>query len=80
MSKLTAIPVVISFVFVILALVYMPGTVTSKVKYVEKNNTSKDLKEDGIKIPLGVLSGTLCLLLIATVMILTKKPCPPLSL
>ena len=76
MSKYSAIPVVISFVFVILALVYMPGTVTSKVKYVRKDNYEKDLKEDGIQIPLGVLSGTLCLLLIAIVMILTQKPCP----
>jgi len=73
MSVKVAIPVIISFIFVIISLVYMPGTATSKNKYVRADDKTTPLKLSDVTIPVGLLSFSLCLLLVTIFLIFTSK-------
>jgi hypothetical protein len=70
---LPAIPVLISFIFVIVALVYTPGTVTSKVKYVHADDRTTPLGLKDVAVTVSVLSFTLLMLLISIVLIVMGR-------
>lgn len=58
-------PVVISFILVIIALVFTPGTVTSKTKYVHADDRTTKLELKDVSITVSTLSFTLLMLLIS---------------
>jgi len=70
---LPAITVFISFVLVIIALVYTPGTVTSKGKFVHASDKTTPLGLKDVAITVSVLSFTLLMLLISILLIVMGR-------
>jgi hypothetical protein len=70
MSIIAAIPVVISFILVIVALVFTPGTVTSKGKYLHADDRTTPLGLKDVAVTVSVLSFTLLMLIISIVLIM----------
>jgi hypothetical protein len=68
MSVLPAIPIVISFILVIVALVFTPGTVTSKGKFIHADGKTP-LGLSDVSVTVSTLSFTLLLLIISIVLI-----------
>lgn len=69
MSVLPAIPIVFSFILVIVALVFTPGTVTSKGKFIHADDGKTPLGLSDISVTVSTLSFTLLLLIISIVLI-----------
>jgi len=65
------------FLFVMLSLVYTPGTATNKHKYTSEED-GHELKLDDVKIPVSLLSFSL-LLLIASIVMGFKDKIPALN-
>ena len=78
MSKIAAVPVVFSFILVIVALVFTPGTVTSKDKFVHSGDGRTPLGLKDVAVTVSTLSFTLLMLVISIVLIVKggKPPAP----
>lgn len=61
---LKIVPLFISFVFVMVALITMPGTVGHKTKYVKKDDPKSELNTASLAVPIAMLSVTLFLLIV----------------